>query len=175
MKNQHGSILVVTLGFILVFTMLGLGSMYLSTVQNEAAEKRTFSTKAFWLAEAGIQKAIWEFKFNNCANFHQYDASAGGQCNNPATPACSSCSNCGNKEKCLSSSSGDSLSTYGDYDIVMDYANTVVTATGSYPSRTVANRSQRKVRVSSNSLFNYAETSPTTGTQLVRGSHLRRL
>ena len=154
MNNKRGSILVVTLGFILVFTMLGLGSMYFSTVQNEAAEKRTASTKAFWLSEAGLQKALWKFKNNNYAGFFQYDISVGGPCN-PSTP-CNSFTNCGSKEKCFKSPSDDSLSTYGDYDIVMDNFNSSVTSTGSYPSRTVSNPTQRTVMLDSGATYKYA-------------------
>ena len=56
-KNKRGSVLVVTLGFILVFTMLGMASIYMATVQNEAAEKMIKSTEAFWLADGGIEYA----------------------------------------------------------------------------------------------------------------------
>ena len=44
MKNNKGSILVLTVCFILVFTMLGLAVIYMAGAQNEAAEKRKFST-----------------------------------------------------------------------------------------------------------------------------------
>jgi hypothetical protein len=57
-KNK-GSILAITTGFALVFTMLGLASIYMATLQSETQEKQILSQQAFWLAEAGIQKAIW--------------------------------------------------------------------------------------------------------------------
>lgn len=41
----------------MVFTMLGYGSIYYSTLQNEAAEKELDYLKAHWLAEAGVEKA----------------------------------------------------------------------------------------------------------------------
>jgi len=56
MKNNHGSILVATLGFMLVFTLFGFSSIYVGTVQNELAETRRFSEEAFWLADGAIQK-----------------------------------------------------------------------------------------------------------------------
>ena len=141
MKNQRGSILVVTLGFILVFTMFGLGSMYLSTVQNEGAEKRTASTKAFWLADAGIQKAKWEFDHNNCADFVQCGT----------TTACTSCTSCGSGNKCLS----ETLGTNGDYDVTMDNTNSLLTSIGAYPNRTVANAPKRTIQISSGYSFNH--------------------
>jgi|GEM_PF-2077656 len=62
MRNSKGSILVITTGFALIFTMLGIASIYISTLQSEIQEKRIFSQKAFWLAEAGIQKVIWALR-----------------------------------------------------------------------------------------------------------------
>ena len=61
MHNQRGSILVITLCFILTFTLMGFGMVYFATMHNEAVEKRNASNKAFWLAEAGIQKTLWEY------------------------------------------------------------------------------------------------------------------
>ena len=144
MNNERGSILVVTLGFILVFTLLGLGSMYLATVHNEAAEKRAASNKAFWLAEAGLQKARWEFNQHNCTGLFQEGT----------ITACTSCTSgvCGTNNKTLAAT----LSTFGDYDIILDDGNMTMTATGSYPNRTAANRSQRKVQLDSGSQFKYA-------------------
>jgi len=55
--NKKGSVLVVTLGFIMVFSMLGVGSIYHASMQNVAAEKRRQSMEAFWLAEGGVEKA----------------------------------------------------------------------------------------------------------------------
>ena len=120
MNKERGSILVVTLGFILVFTLLGMSSLYLSTVQNEAAEKRLASSKAFWLAEAGLQKTLWEFKKNNCV----------GLFGEGTVTTCISCSSCGNGNKSLAAT----LSGYGDYDVVMDYLNSSITSMGSYPT-----------------------------------------
>jgi len=54
MANNRGTILPITLGFALVFTMLGTASLYMSTLQSEAQEKQVLSQKAFWLAEAGL-------------------------------------------------------------------------------------------------------------------------
>ena len=58
MRSSKGSILAITVGFALVFTMLGIASIYISTLQSETQEKQILSQKAFWLAEAGIQRAI---------------------------------------------------------------------------------------------------------------------
>ncbi len=133
MNNRRGSILVVTLGFVLIFILLGLGAIYLGTVQNEAAEKRTASTKAFWLAEAGIQKALWEYTNNSCHGLYQKNGSA--SC--PKATTCASCTSCGTGDKCLYATVYDSSGTIaqGDYDIVLNDTNTTIISKGWYASR----------------------------------------
>ncbi len=55
--GKNGSVLVVTLGFILVFTLLGVSSFHHAGSENDAAEKRKLSMAAFWLADAGVERA----------------------------------------------------------------------------------------------------------------------
>lgn len=57
MNNNQGSILIITLGAIFVFTLLGTTSIYVSSLQNQIADKQRALTQAFWLADAGIEKA----------------------------------------------------------------------------------------------------------------------
>lgn len=59
MRTSKGSVLVITIGFALVFTMLGSASIYMSTLQSETQEKQILSQQAFWLAEAGVQRAFF--------------------------------------------------------------------------------------------------------------------
>src|SRR3989338_216322 len=56
MKNKRGSILIVTLGFIVVFTLLGVAVMHLAGAQNDVAVKQSFSTEAFWLADGVVER-----------------------------------------------------------------------------------------------------------------------
>ena len=55
LNNNKGSLLVLTVGFALIFTMLGLAALYAAGLQNQMAEKLKASNQAFWLAEAGIE------------------------------------------------------------------------------------------------------------------------
>ena len=64
MLKRKGSVLAITVGFSLVFTMLGLASIYMSTLQSETQEKQILSQQAFWLAEAGIQRAFYNVPSN---------------------------------------------------------------------------------------------------------------
>ncbi len=58
MMKRKGSVLAITVGFSLVFTMLGLASIYMSGLQSETQEKQILSQQAFWLAEAGINRSL---------------------------------------------------------------------------------------------------------------------
>lgn len=58
MRNSKGSILAITVGFTLIFTMLGTASIYISTLHRETQEKQILSHQAFWLAEAGINRSV---------------------------------------------------------------------------------------------------------------------
>jgi len=140
--NNRGIVLPVTLAFVLAFTLLGFSTIYLSTLQNEAAERRIASEKAFWLAEAGIQKGLWEYKYNSCH----------GLVSQTSGTTCSKCDSCGEKIWASANSEMD-----GHYNLKMTSASSAVTATGSYPSRTPAlNRTQRTVQFASTSQFDYA-------------------
>ena len=48
--------MIVTLGFIVVFTLLGVAVMHLAGAQNDVAVKQSFSTEAFWLADGVVER-----------------------------------------------------------------------------------------------------------------------
>jgi hypothetical protein len=77
MCNSKGSILAITVGFALVFTMLGIASIYTGTLQSVTQEKQILSQKAFWLAEAGLQKALWGFNKNGIKTFSDSISNSG--------------------------------------------------------------------------------------------------
>ena len=55
MMNNKGSILIMTLTFVFVFALLGVGTIYHATCQNEDTEKLRASMQAFWLADSGVE------------------------------------------------------------------------------------------------------------------------
>src|SRR5262245_11499951 len=57
LNNNRGSILILTIGAIFVFTLLGISSVYVSSLQNQIAEKQRAQAQALWLADAGVEKA----------------------------------------------------------------------------------------------------------------------
>ncbi|MBI4308866.1 MAG: hypothetical protein HY591_00890 [Candidatus Omnitrophica bacterium] len=141
--NRRGSI-VFSLLLVLVLTGLGAGVLLRSVNENKIANRTSNSTQAFWLAEAGVQKTIWEINYNNCAGFVQQGTST----------ACASCTICGSGNKTMAVS----ISGAGDYDVVMDNGNTIATSTGSCPSRASASVIQRAVQanIGKKSPFGYA-------------------
>jgi len=125
MPNNKGSILAITIGFALVFTIFGLSAIYLSGLQGETAERQIASTQAFWLAEAGIQKAFWEMDMNDCKG----------------------CYDCYG-EKCVA----ETLSA-GDFDATINTLNSpnTIVSTGSFPNRpslSTPKPAQKKIQVS---------------------------
>lgn len=65
MRREKGSVLAITTSFVLAFTMLGFGEIYFAGLQSESVQRQAASTQAFWLSEAGVQRAIWELNFGN--------------------------------------------------------------------------------------------------------------
>ena len=134
MHNNKGTVLIIALAFIAVLGILSNAFMGSSISENLTAQRYIASTRAFWLADAGIQKAKWEFDHNNCADFVQCGT---------ATPCdtIGGCASCG--DKCLS----ETLTANGDYDVTLDNTNSLLTSTGAYPSRTVANAQKRTIQM----------------------------
>ena len=149
MNNCRGSILTATLIFILVFTLFGFSSIYLATMQNEAAERRTASTKAFWLAETGIQKALGDYNKNQCQSFYKKNSNS-STC---SAVQCTDCK-CGGVDKCLSqqlsTTDMDGKTYTGKYDVIFDCLNSNVISTGTYPlDVNTPIYSQRKIELDS--------------------------
>jgi hypothetical protein len=73
--NHKGSVLVVTLSFITIFTLLGVGSIHHAGQQNVSAEKSQKSLEAFWLAEGGVEKAKDRIRMSPVQLIAESDAS----------------------------------------------------------------------------------------------------
>jgi hypothetical protein len=71
--NNKGSILVVTLGFIVIATLLGFAAINHAGQQNFMAERLKFSTQAFWLADAGTEKAKTRLQQSSPQSISRYD------------------------------------------------------------------------------------------------------
>ncbi len=75
MKGKKGVILVLTVSAMLIFTLLGIATMDFAGFQGQGIVKKTSATEAFWIAEAGIQRALASLPGNL---FNQGDTLANG-------------------------------------------------------------------------------------------------
>src|SRR3989338_1750355 len=141
--NKHGS-LAIGLLLLLVLTALAAALLLRGVSENALANRFANSTQAFWAAEAGVQKTIWEINHNNCADFVQEGTST----------ACASCTSCGSGNKTMAVSISGSC----DYDVVMNNANTTATSTGACPTRNSSSVIKRSVQatIGPTSPFQYA-------------------
>ncbi|MCX5706278.1 MAG: hypothetical protein NTW13_01175 [Candidatus Omnitrophica bacterium] len=141
--NKRGVALIISYMVIAVLTVLGAAFMLRSISEGRISNNYLQSNQALWLADAGIQKAVWELNKNSCVGCSQCGT---------VTP-CANCT-CSSASKCVSGT----LGSFGDYDATIDSANTTITSIGSVPSRSVANKVTRSVKVTltGGSVFSYA-------------------
>ncbi len=130
-NNTQGSIIIAFL-VILVLTALGAAILMRGANERKVSMRSANSTSAMWVAEAGLNKVLYEYNTNNCA----------GMVNETSGVACSSCTSCGTGNKKVSAT----LATYGDYDATLDSTNTTAQTTGYVPSRSSASKIQRRIQ-----------------------------
>lgn len=118
MRREKGSVLAITTSFVLAFTMLGFGAIYFAGLQSESVQRQAASTQAFWLAEAGVQRAIWELNLGN--------VSGSGWTVAGSLPE------------------GESV---GDYNVTVSSANTSLPVIDSFGRISTAPLTQRHIRV----------------------------
>lgn len=130
--KKRGSVLLLSL-FLLFALLIGSSTIALRTFNDNNLVKRYYgATKAFWVAEAGVQKAIWELKYNNCLGCIVCNTST----------SCTNC-NCFNQDKCFSGTNNS-----GDYNVTILAGNPItVTSIGYYPNKNDSNSLQRQVKV----------------------------
>ncbi len=62
--NKNGSVLTITLVFVIVFMIMGLAVIHHAGLQLTAAEDREASIEAFWLADGAVEIALGKLKIN---------------------------------------------------------------------------------------------------------------
>lgn len=62
--NKKGIALIITFAIIMVLTILGSAIISRSISENNIAKRYTETTQAFWLSEAGINRALYELRNN---------------------------------------------------------------------------------------------------------------
>ena len=76
--KEKGAVLILTFIMMTTLTAITVAFLYMSSTQLKGSGYDVASSKALWLAEAGIQKAIWNLKT---------PVGSGGQGENWTTPS----------------------------------------------------------------------------------------
>ena len=142
-KRQRGAVLLVVLLVTVVIGILGAAVSLRSVNEARLVLRQTSSTQAFWLAEAGAQKAYYDITKNNCLSMK-----------NEATQiVCTGCSSCGTGNKVLTGTLGA-----GTYQVVVNNGATQLTSTGAFAPNANTPALQRAVQASlaGSPLFGYA-------------------
>ncbi|MEI6437772.1 MAG: hypothetical protein WCO69_03365 [Candidatus Omnitrophota bacterium] len=122
--NNKGS-LAITVMVIFVLSALSAAFLMRGVAERWNTGRVVKSSAALWAAEAGVQKAMWENVYNNCAGMTR---TAGNTlCNGNKTMA-------------------GTLAGYGDYDVTLDSTNAIIQSVGSVPSRTDPKKVTRRVQ-----------------------------
>lgn len=66
--NKKGFALIVVMTFLSLLFMGGSSYLYMTTNEAKQAERQTDTQKAFFLANSGIERAVWKIKNNNTSN-----------------------------------------------------------------------------------------------------------
>ena len=141
LTDKKGAALLITLMVVFVVGTLGGVTALRSIQEGDVTRRHLHSLQSFWLAEAGVQRALWEINSNNCRGLE--DESGG---------LCTSCSTCLGEEK----TAGGALAT-GDYEVTVSANGRIVTGAGdsSFARYTDGGRAIQ-VRLGADPLFGYA-------------------
>ncbi len=60
--TKRGAVLLMTFIIMATLSAIGVGFLYMISIQLRGSAYDVASSKAFWLAEAGLQKAVWNLK-----------------------------------------------------------------------------------------------------------------
>lgn len=136
--NQKGIALIIAYTAILVLLMLSSIFLFRSISEGNLTGRFVYSTRAFWLAEAGINRAFWELNYGD-GNWTNWIDSA-------------------SNAKTLEGSQGAA----GDFTVtVTNYQSNItsISSTGLFPNKTAPDQVSRTLEViaqQQGSLFNYA-------------------
>lgn len=112
-----------------------------SLLESRSSTRLANNTRAFWMAEAGLQRAVWEVKQNGCK----------GMKNQETGFMCSSCIDCGTGNKLIFRSL-----PAGEYEATVDENNTTVISGGYFPAQQGPHMYRVvKVDISGAALFGY--------------------
>jgi hypothetical protein len=80
--NRKGFVLIVAMTFLSLLFMGGSSYLYMVTNEAKHTERQVDTQKAFFLAEAGIERAVWRVKTNNIVNTETFQLKGAGSASN---------------------------------------------------------------------------------------------
>jgi Tfp pilus assembly protein PilX len=83
LKGHRGSLMLLALMFMTVMAVLASVFLYTVSVTNRLAGSQGSSLRAFYMAEAGVNKAIWYLRSDGAWWTTPYPAAAGSGANDP--------------------------------------------------------------------------------------------
>lgn len=141
LASSRGSVLAIVMMTLFTLGILGVSMSLQGVHESRLAQRHLYDTQAFWLAEAGIQKAFSEIRGNRCQGFRDTLTNA----------SCSSCT-CGSGDMLFSEALG-----VGEYEVTINNSVSTVISRGYYPNKATASLQRNiKVNVSGSPIFGYA-------------------
>ncbi len=87
MKHEKGVALLIVIAMILIFTIIASGVMLYSRSSTEASYREMRKTKAYYAAEAALQRALYAVYSGAADGTYPFQISVGGQwIGNPSVP-----------------------------------------------------------------------------------------
>lgn len=159
--NKRGSALLLTIGVITVLSILCASYGGLIIHESSTAQRNIYATQAFWISEAGIQKAAWDYDQNQCRGMTHAGSGA----------PCVSCTSCGVGIRLYTGTLGN-----GDYAVTFDPDTKTYVSTGSAWQGDGTGRklmSRRKIKVFFGRDFIFGYSAFSQGTMVINnGGHV---
>ena len=134
-QSEKGAILPIVIILMLALTITGLSFLNAGVMENTLVRRQIHKNQAFYLAEAGVETAIWQF---NCGDQPWLPWSAPWTEDGNGNPT---------RTETLYDSQGSSA---GDYEVTVtdkDASNPLIESTGYVPSKEAEGKVEKTVRV----------------------------
>nr|HPN88465.1 hypothetical protein [Candidatus Omnitrophota bacterium] len=135
MNNNKGSALLLVIGVVAILIVLCGGYSLRIINESSIARKNVYSTQAFWISEAGIQAAAWDYAYNQCR----------GMSNAGTGALCTDCLSCGSGARLYTGNLDN-----GSYRVTINPVTRTYISTGSVWRGSGDNRillGQRKIKM----------------------------
>lgn len=141
-NSRRGAALLISLYVLVILGGLGVVLSMQSIQEGQLVTRLVSSSRAFWLAEAGLQQGVWDINYNHCGKFRLRENDA----------LCGNCETCGAGERYYLAPLGS-----GEFEVVTDEAMRSLVSTGYVPSKASSTYKRRlRVELGGAQLFGFA-------------------